>query len=315
MMYYSDLLGAAEKDTSSRNFCNLVDAAVLFYEEEQQRKGKSKCNSTEKQEEEESDKRFFHLFPRKSRTSVKRFVSKRNPQQNPNVPSSSSSSSLLADSATEDTRNPNSQSSLSSCLTESKTRKRRAVQESKRSTGKTKKAKVDTFSWEGRETPEWLTQFMKDTNETVVKWGERTDLSLIFERTLFKTDVNPAECRLSMPFNELIRKDFLTPVESRIIEEDINNVKKIGIGAILVDQRNVKWGVMLKRWEMKKDSGKGSWNYALTCGWNEIVKANGLEQGHDISIWSFRWGGLLCFALVTPPPSMAQSSSSLALCL
>ncbi|XP_024010305.1 B3 domain-containing protein At3g25182 [Eutrema salsugineum] len=240
--------------------------------------------------------------------------------QNPNGASSSSSSffgdyKIAARSSSKmmdmrNSRNPNSQSSLSSCLTENKPHKRRATQDIK-PIGKSKKAKVATFSWIGRETPEWLTLLMKDTNETVVKWGERTDLRLIFERTLFKTDVNPGESRLSMPFNELIQKDFLTPVEFGIIEEDINSDKKMGIGAILIDQQNVKWGVMLKRWEMKKDSGRGSWNYALTCGWNEIVKANGLKQGDDISIWSFRWGGLLCFALVTPPPSMAQSSSSL----
>ncbi|CAA7033240.1 unnamed protein product [Microthlaspi erraticum] len=126
--------------------------------------------------------------------------------------------------------------------------------------------------------------------------GREDRLKLIFQRKLFKTDVTPGESRLSMPFNELICKDFLTPSELR----------------------NVKYGVMLKRWEMKKDSGNGSWNYALTCGWNDVVTANGLKQNDNISIWCFRWGGLLCFALVTPPPSspsMAQSSSPLALCL
>ncbi|CAA7033269.1 unnamed protein product [Microthlaspi erraticum] len=172
-------------------------------------------------------------------------------------------------------RNPNSQLSLSSCLTEKKSRKRRALQDNKRAVVKSKKA------------------------------------SLMIH-------VTPGESRLSMPFNELICKDFLTPSELRVIREDIDNVNKRGVGAILVDEQNVKYGVMLKRWEMKKDSGNGSWNYALTCGWNDVVTANGLKQNDNISIWCFRWGGLLCFALVTPPPSspsMAQSSSPLALCL
>ncbi|ESQ38405.1 hypothetical protein EUTSA_v10029471mg [Eutrema salsugineum] len=343
-MYYSDHLALAEKEITSRNLCCLVDTAVMLYEEELLRKGKSKCHtktkSTLSAKEEESDKRIFHLFPRKTRTSV---FTRRNSQQNLNVASSSSSflldlTTIPADLKTRNPqnpngassssssflenykimaeskkkteirnqRNPNSQSSLSSCLTENKSRKRPATQDTKRC-GKSMKAKVETFSWKERETPEWLTLLMNDTNEAVLKWGERTDLRLIFEKTLFKTDVNPGESRLSMPFNELIRKDFLTPVELRIIEEDINSDKKMGIGAILVDQRNVKWGVMLKRWEMKKDSGRGSWNYALTCGWNDIVKANGLKQGDIISVWSFRWGGLLCFALVTPPPSIGLS--------
>ncbi|VVA99391.1 unnamed protein product [Arabis nemorensis] len=312
---------------------------------------------------------FFHVFPRKTRTSVKKFltqqnlheitaVSEKRNQQNPPCSSSSmflgdykitavsekrnpqkppfsfsslflgdykimaesetttrnpnSSSSLLflgngkivAESEKKvkrNPRNPNSQRSQSWCLTEKKSRKRRAVQERRPSDG-CKKAKVEAFSWIGKETPEWLTKLMRDMNGS--------DLRLIFERSLYKTDVNPKESRLSMPFNELIRKDFLTPVESSIMEEDINNDKKMGVGAILFDQEKVKWGVMLKRWEMKKDSGNGSWNYALTCGWNDVVKANGLKLNDRISIWSFRWGRLLCFALVTPPPSMLQASSS-----
>ncbi|VVA90135.1 unnamed protein product [Arabis nemorensis] len=115
-----------------------------------------------------------------------------------------------------------------------------------------------------------------------------------------------------MPFNHLIRNDFLTPVESQIIEEDIKNDNKTGVGAILVDQMSKKYGVMLKRWEMKKETGRGSWNYSLTCGWNDVVKANGLKANDYVSVWSFRCRGVLCFALV---PAMEQSSSSLALCI
>ncbi|XP_019092298.1 PREDICTED: B3 domain-containing protein At5g24050-like [Camelina sativa] len=183
---------------------------------------------------------------------------------------------------------------------ENTSRKRRAVKERKR-TGGYKKAKVAPLSPTARDMPEWLVKAMRDMN------GAR-DAKLIFEKTLFVTDVNPTQNRLSMPYNNLHRNDFLTPVESRIIDEDINHNKKIGVGAILVDQWSRKWGVMLKRWEMKKDSGKGSWNYNLICGWNDIIEANGLKEGDNISLWSFRCCGILCFA-------MEQSSSSLALCL
>ncbi|CAL9222327.1 unnamed protein product [Arabidopsis halleri] len=201
---------------------------------------------------------------------------------------------------TKDPVNPNFQCSLSLCLTENTSRKRRAVKERKR-TGGFKKAKVTPFPGTARETPEWLVKVMSDMKEA-------KDAKLIFEKTLFVTDVNPTQNRLSMPFNNLLRNDFLTSVESRIIDKDINNDKKIGVGAILVDQRCEKWGVMLKRWEMKKESGKGSWNYNLICGWNDIVEANGLKAGDNISLWSFRCCGVLCFA-------MEQSISSLALCL
>ncbi|CAG7891048.1 unnamed protein product, partial [Brassica rapa] len=47
----------------------------------------------------------------------------------------------------------------------------------------------------------------------------------------------------------------------------------------------------------------GPWNYALVCGWNDVVKANGLKDGDNISLWSFRCRGVLCFALV---PKLAE---------
>ncbi|VYS47761.1 unnamed protein product [Arabidopsis thaliana] len=104
-----------------------------------------------------------------------------------------------------------------------------------------------------------------------------------------------------MPFNTLIRNDFLTPVESRILLEEDDTE---GVGATLVDPCEVKWGVFLKKRKMKKDSGKESLNYAIICGWNDIVEANVLEKDDDISIWSFSRGinGILSFALVLPPP-------------
>ncbi|CAA7025098.1 unnamed protein product [Microthlaspi erraticum] len=344
-MYYDEHRAVAEEEITSHNFCCLVDAAVMLYDEEK----------------EERDKRIFQLILRKPRTPVKKSVprrtnplqlpsSSRNPLQrpsssssllfdlnkippddsemspnafpsslgvnmiaaaddsemkNPQNPSCSSSSSLRNymivaepnDSEMRIPRNPNYQPSLSSCITEKPNRKRRAVQGNG---GKSKKPKVDdAYSWIGKKTPESLIQLMRDTSESVTKWGARSGLKLIFQRKLFKTDVNPSESRLSMPYNELICKDFLTLAELRIIREDINNPKiKRGVGAILVDEKNVKHGVMLKRWETKN----GSWNYALTCGWNDVVEANGLKLDDNISIWCFRWGGLLCFALVTRPP-------------
>ncbi|KAG7626491.1 putative B3 domain-containing protein [Arabidopsis thaliana] len=204
----------------------------------------------------------------------------------------------MAESEKMETKDP--PNPLSLCLTGNTSRKRRAVEERKR-TGGFKKAKVAPFPGTARDTPKWLVKVMRDMKEA-------KDAKLIFEKTLFVTDINPTQNRLSMPFNNLLQNDFLTSVESRIIKEDINNNKKIGVGAILVDQRSVKWGVMLKRWELKKESGKGSWNYNLICGWNDVVEANGLKEGDNISVWSFRCRGVLCFA-------MEQSSSSLALCL
>ncbi|CAH8388180.1 unnamed protein product [Eruca vesicaria subsp. sativa] len=279
MMYYGDLT-----ETWS-NFSLLVDEAVLLYEQQHKRTSEKKTVSW-KQEDEQ---RIFFHFPRRPRSS-----SSKKPLQNLIIGASTSSSQLFdLNKIPSEKTNPQNPSSLSpssssSCLTENNTsRKRRAVQEGNPSF---KKAKVSPFfSWEGKDTPDWVVQLMKNMKGA-------SDPMLIFEKTLFETDVKPSQSRLSIPFHKLIRKDFLTPVETRIIEEDINNNEKMGVGAVLVDQGTRKWGVFLKRWEMN-----GSWNYALVCGWNDVVKANGLKGGDSISLWSFRCRGVLCFALVPLP--------------
>lgn len=82
------------------------------------------------------------------------------------------------------------------------------------------------------------------------------------------------------------------------------------MGAILVDPRSVKWGVVLKRWGLKNDSGTGSWTFSLTCGWNEVVEANDWKDGDNIGVWTFRCRGILCFALVPLPPARGRSKTS-----
>ncbi|KAJ4904434.1 putative B3 domain-containing protein [Raphanus sativus] len=200
------------------DFSLLVDTAALLHEQERRQ-------TSRKEEDEQRMKRIFDLFRRKPRSSVKK------PLQNPN---GASTSSHLFDlnKIPSDTKNPPNPSSLSSssssCLTENNTsRKRRAEQEGKRSF---KKAKVSPlFAWHGKVSPDWMNQLMRNTK------GAK-DPMLIFEKTLFETDVKPSQSRLSIPFHKLIRNDFLTPAESRTIEEDINNREKMGLGAVLVDQ-------------------------------------------------------------------------------
>ncbi|CAA7026662.1 unnamed protein product [Microthlaspi erraticum] len=98
-MSYEYHLALAETDVSSRNFRNLIDAAVMLYEEEHRKKGKSKCHTkttpSEEEGEAESDKMsFLYNFRRKRRSSVA--SSRRNPEQNhENLNGASTSSSLV----------------------------------------------------------------------------------------------------------------------------------------------------------------------------------------------------------------------------
>ncbi|CAN6974736.1 unnamed protein product [Brassica rapa subsp. trilocularis] len=317
-MYYDDHLAAAEKEISSRNFCTLVDAAVLLYEEEAEADRILK-SGTLSEKEEDIEYGFFNAFPRKRRSPSKKFLRS---QSHETLNEASTSSSLFDlnktpdDSDTEEApSNPlqcfyvTAHPSSSSTLTEKTNRKRRARKEKRNTGGKSKKVRVPPFSWKGRATPGWLVSLleaMAATRGELVTEGPW----LIFEKKLTSTDVDPAQSRLLLPFNSLIRNDFLTPVELRIVAEHQDG--KNGVGAMLVDQHKKKWGLILMRREMLKGAGNGTLNYALICGWNDVVQGNGLKEDDDVSVWYFRWRERLCFALVLPPPpDMAHSSSSL----
>ncbi|XP_010446122.1 PREDICTED: B3 domain-containing protein At5g38500-like [Camelina sativa] len=182
------------------------------------------------------------------------------------------------------------------CLKENTTsRKRRAVQQ--RKSGNFKKAKVASFPRRtDTDAPEWIFQVMRRMR------ADAANPLLIFEKGLKASDVKSGQSRLLIPFQQLIRNDFLTPGEYRAMEKDEykeNDDENIGVGAIFVNQRCEKWGVRFKIWAMEKDSGHGTLNYALNWGWNDVVKGNDLKEDDKISLWAFRWRGVLCFALET----------------
>ncbi|XP_010480360.1 PREDICTED: B3 domain-containing protein At1g05930-like [Camelina sativa] len=277
-----------------------VATAKLSDEEQRKRKGKAKIVIVSKEYEEESEKKseekrcFVHV-PRKIRPTL-RFPT---PDfENPNGASSSSPcSSLNYENYMAMMRrppNPTYRSSPYSCLTDRTIPERCGL--SQRwgiHRGFNKKPRV---AFSRREMPRWLVHVMRDMNAQ--------DPTLIFQKPLLPSDLNPQQSRFLMPFNQFIRNEFLTPAEKSIVEEedmDIDDGEKDGVGAILFDPRSVKWGVVLKRSEMMTSSGKKSWGYYLDCGWNDIVIANELKVEDNIVVWSFRSHGVLCFALVLVP--------------
>lgn len=127
------------------------------------------------------------------------------------------------------------------------------------------------------------------------------DPRLIIEKTLDSNDVDPRQNRLSVPINSVIQNDFLTLDEARLIDDDdITNQGKLGVGAFLVDQLTKKWNVGLKQWFMTTESRSSYWSFVLRGEWSNVVETNGLKEGDNISLWSFRSSEILCFALVPP---------------
>ncbi|KAL1200349.1 B3 domain-containing protein [Cardamine amara subsp. amara] len=269
-----------------RRFISSSDAKTPQNPDEEERrakKGKSKIVS----EDLSKKKTLFDHVPRKIRSTLRQTEF-----ENLNGASTSSSSQ-----ETKTPPNPIYKSSPSSCLTESTSSKKLAVQQSS-SGGKSKRAKFVFLPRRmHREMPEWILEVIRDMDGV----GEPR---LIFETELSASDVNQGQSRLLIPFNKLLRNDFLTLAECIALAKvaPIGNRKEednFGVGTILVNQRSQKFGLRIKRYEMKKESGLGTSNYALNYDWNYVVKKNHLEKGSKISLWTFRCREILCFALET----------------
>ncbi|XP_010475915.1 PREDICTED: putative B3 domain-containing protein At5g35780 [Camelina sativa] len=291
------------KNTQNPSFFDdpvVYDAKLL-----RAKKGKSKIVYEDYEYRRESDE-ATRLFEKNMKRLVRNL--RRNLDDLDGSSSSSMSSSFLnlrcynnpslllgynsAKSEKTETNNP----SYQPCLKENTTsRKRRAVQQ--RKSGNFKKAKVASFPRRtDSDAPEWIFQVMRRMR------ADAANPLLIIEKGLKASDVKSGQSRLLIPFQQLIRNNFLTPGESRAIDKDEykeNDDENIGVGAIFVNQRCQKWGVRFKKWAMEKDSGHGTLNYALNWGWNDVVKGNDLKEDDKISLWAFRWRGVLCFALET----------------
>ncbi|XP_010451211.1 PREDICTED: putative B3 domain-containing protein At5g35780 [Camelina sativa] len=242
MKTYEDDLESMKKNMWS-NLYELADVATKVYEDEQRKKkGKSKIVS---EEEEDDDERFRFLdyVPKKIRSSL-RYSQQRN-YENLNGDSTSSSSSLrdlrcfetrswlhYNTAEIESPPNPNSQSS--SCLTESTSRKSRAlVPQPRSSSGKFKKTKVvASLPRIARGTPEWLVEVMREMGVA------DEDPMLIFEKPLSASDVKSDLSRLLLPFSMLTTKDFLTPAEYAAIRRQDIEEENIGVGTILVNKKS-----------------------------------------------------------------------------
>ncbi len=131
-----------------------------------------------------------------------------------------------------------------------------------------------------------------------------SDVMLVMHKRLYKTDLAENNNRLSMPLRQ-VRADFLTEGE----KVDLKVRKKIK--TLLIDSRLKKSDIVLKQWNMKKDSGNTSSSYVLMTTWNQVCKDNDLKINDLVQVWSFRVGqqqrcdgssgsekGKICFALV-----------------
>lgn len=290
-----DRKSVSEEEEKTR-FSILVDYVGMLCDEEERRILGSSPTET-KTLFDDSEKSLLDHLPQKPRSSLEYFFTRVYTRRNNETLNRVSASSSLFNTAeferteTKSPPNPNLQSSPSSCLMENTKRKRYQ----RRSSGKSKKAKVDPLSQTAREAPEWLFDMMRKMKEA------EGSVRLIYRKTLTASDVKPSQSRLLIPFSQLLRNDFLTPEESQAIgidkEEEDDNNNNIGMRTIVVDKLSKEWALRFKICVMKKKSGKRTLNYALNRGWNNVVSGNKLKEKDTISLWTFRCGEDRCFAL------------------
>ena len=122
-----------------------------------------------------------------------------------------------------------------------------------------------------------------------------TQLVLVIQKPLTKTDLNRHNARLSMPLSQ-INGSFLREAEREYLDQ------QQAMEVPFMEASGKVKQIVLRQWDMPKESGKKSSCYVLIKSWNEVVEKNdlGRKLNQVIQIWSFRLGNedQLCLAFV-----------------
>ncbi|KAH0776010.1 hypothetical protein KY290_007421 [Solanum tuberosum] len=134
-------------------------------------------------------------------------------------------------------------------------------------------------------------------NLITVNGGSLESVKLVIEKALFKTDVEAAEGRFSIPQKQMSNQ-FLKPEEEKLLNgrNEANKMREMNV--MLIEPSHQKGEINLRKWTMNKSNGKASSSYVLVKHWNDVVRRNGLRTGMKMQLWAFRKGQTLCFALV-----------------
>ncbi|KAJ4830281.1 hypothetical protein Tsubulata_032827 [Turnera subulata] len=137
--------------------------------------------------------------------------------------------------------------------------------------------------------------YSHEIRERIMAEGD-TDLRLVLNKQLHKTDISSHHNRFSMPAGQIIDyHSFLTQEERRKIFEDKESlpVKLVDPGKNFGMVSEVK----MNKWPSHKmDSG---YSLVFTSNWNAVVRRNEdlLKPDSLLQVYSFRRGGQLWFVL------------------
>ncbi|KAK6936513.1 B3 domain-containing protein At2g31720-like [Dillenia turbinata] len=107
-----------------------------------------------------------------------------------------------------------------------------------------------------------------------------TQIVLVIQKRIFKTDVNRGHNRFSVPARQVI-KEFLTEEEKRKLNDQ-------DLSVVLIQPSLESIEMNMKTWVMHKENGKASSSYMLKTKWGEVVKKNNIQIGDIVQLWAFR---------------------------
>jgi hypothetical protein len=122
-----------------------------------------------------------------------------------------------------------------------------------------------------------------------------SDVMLVIQKELTKTDMKKNNGRLSIPVKQVINEKFLEPNEKSFLHyRKEGRKRRIGISVSVLDPSLELWERMsIKKWRMVNSD-----TYNITDDWYKLVEKNNLKEGQKVQVWSFRRHRQLCFALV-----------------
>ncbi|XP_010662006.3 putative B3 domain-containing protein At3g49610 [Vitis vinifera] len=109
------------------------------------------------------------------------------------------------------------------------------------------------------------------------------DLAWAMSKTITASDTKKGQSRLLIPKEK--------GLWDQLSEEEQMELRRRGYVEVeVVDPRGNRHEMKLSQWPAGR-------NLVLNSGWNDLVRDNKLEAGIHCTLWSFRVGLRLCFAL------------------
>ena len=120
-----------------------------------------------------------------------------------------------------------------------------------------------------------------------------SDVKLVIQKKLYKTDMLGRFARLSIPKGQMIA-EFLSEEEQMTLQQKKEDgVHYKGMEVQLIQPSLKECSISLKKWQQG-----GNNSYMLSSPWNKIAENNGLEVGDIIQLWSFRVDHSPCLILI-----------------